>query len=59
MEIEVHIEPCRYGLLCDQINDLWTKDCFFLNNDKPITNKEVMMGPDSFKMAIRHEIQDR
>ena len=30
-----------------------------LNNDKPTTNKEVMMGPDSVKMAIRHEIQDR
>jgi hypothetical protein len=29
MEIEVHIEPCRYGLLCDQINDLWTKDWFW------------------------------
>ena len=58
MEIEVHIEPCRYGLLCDQINDLWTKDCF-LNNDKPTTYKEVMMGPDSVKMALRHEIQDR
>ena len=28
-----------------------------LNNDKPTTNKEVMMGPDSVKMAIRHEIQ--
>ena len=22
-------------------------------------NKEVMMGPDSVKMAMRHEIQDR
>jgi hypothetical protein len=30
-----------------------------LNNNKPTTNKEVMMGPDSVKMAIRHEIQDR
>ena len=30
-----------------------------LNNDKPTTNKEVMMGPDSVKMAMRHEIQDR
>ena len=30
-----------------------------LNNDKPTKNKEVMMGPDSVKMAIRHEIQDR
>ena len=30
-----------------------------LNNDKPTTNKEVMMGPDSVKMAIRHKIQDR
>jgi hypothetical protein len=30
-----------------------------LNNDKPTTNKEVMMGPNSVKMAIRHEIQDR
>ena len=58
MEIKVPIEPCRYGLLCDQINDLWTKDCF-LNNDKPTTYKEVMMGPDSVKMAMRHEIQDR
>ena len=29
MEIEVPIEPCRYGLLCDQINDLWTKDWFW------------------------------
>ena len=29
MEIEVHIEPCRYGLLCDQINDLLTKDWFW------------------------------
>ena len=31
----------------------------FLNNDKPTTYKEVMMGPDSVKMAMRHEIQDR
>ena len=23
---QVPVEPCRYGLLCDQINDLWTKD---------------------------------
>jgi hypothetical protein len=30
-----------------------------LNNDKPTTNKEVMMGPDSVKMAMRREIQDR
>jgi hypothetical protein len=30
-----------------------------LNNDKPTANKEVMMGPDSVKMAMRHEIQDR
>ena len=30
-----------------------------LNNDKPTTYKEVMMGPDSVKMAMRHEIQDR
>ena len=29
-----------------------------LNNDKPTTYKEVMMGPDSVKMAMRHEIQD-
>ena len=58
MEIKVLIEPCRYDLLCDQINDLWTKDCF-LNNNKSTTYKEVMMGPDSVKMAIRHEIQDR
>ena len=32
---------------------------FILNNDKPTTNKEVMMGPHSVKMAIHHEIQDR
>jgi hypothetical protein len=30
-----------------------------LNNDKPTTNKEVMMGPDSVKMAMRLEIHNR
>ena len=48
MEIEVHIEPCRYGLLCDQINDLWTKDWFWSMINQ-LQNKEVMMGPDSIK----------
>ena len=30
-----------------------------LNNCEPITYKEALMGPDSVKIAMRHEIQDR
>ena len=57
MEIEVPIEPCRYGLLCDQINDLWTKDWFWTMINQLHTKKFWwVLTPLKWLRAIKSKI---
>jgi hypothetical protein len=47
---EVVTEPRRSGRICGPPKKYGDK-VLFLDNDEPTTYKEVMMGPDSIKMA--------